>query len=483
MHRALLLPEIVAIILETGQTNPGLLHSCLFVNRTFFHAASRILWYACGARVYLPDHRSPSIRNLENIASHGDEGLQRAQIYADFIQILHFQYEDDDFEKIEARWHPTLGKLKFPQLLDLETYPSNAARKFNTGDAILRYAAPSLQFANLMSTTQLSDAFLERISIQSPVLTSLSLSSDDGTISSNDLKQFLKNMSNLEHLTLSTGAHKIWSAEIFGELSKCQKLQSFDISELLEEEWFTGLDLSSTPSPFPGLYSAAADMTPGAVRQLSILQPDLSVLRLSNRDLRPLHNILAAISGFAELTSLQFQPGPGVRINGQELLQVTQGCPNLMTLEIGDNQESLPSINGITDDVIEALARGLPNLSSLVLIFESATRPSIGSLITSLGRHCPGISSIEITCRRDWATLRHVPDELVFGELMWLTFHMNERDSQPFNEMESLQILDRFMNHAPGWFPVLTSFSIEDPIHTFEGDMIEMVEDMYCGAG
>lgn len=60
MHRALLLPELVALILEAGKSYEGLLYSAVCVNRLFFKETSRLLWYRCGQ-----DWKSAKLTTIE----------------------------------------------------------------------------------------------------------------------------------------------------------------------------------------------------------------------------------------------------------------------------------------------------------------------------------------------------------------------------------------------------------------------------------
>ena len=98
MHRALLLPEIVATILETNSSSPGFLHTCLFISKTFSEEACRILWYACGAYCFA-EHGTPNIRHLAQIAIRDTE---RAQYYADFVHVLGFSEEEKEEEAEEG---------------------------------------------------------------------------------------------------------------------------------------------------------------------------------------------------------------------------------------------------------------------------------------------------------------------------------------------------------------------------------------------
>jgi hypothetical protein len=451
MHRAFLLPEIVAIVLEIGETEPGFLFNCLTVNKIFFDEACRILWETCDSSGH-GQPQDPKIRTLGNMVLRADAGPERAQLYADHIQNLDFRYEDDDFEKTDARWHPVLRKLKFPKLRSLYLYPSDAAKSFNTGDALLHYAQPNLQFFDASCATQLSNGFLERLITQSPGLQELHLRSDDDTISKSDLERCLSKASNLEQFVLETGKEKVWSSATFMQMSRCPKLYSFNIPELIEEEWIGALGSPVACDPFPDLQHVTAGMTTGAVERLSMLRPNIESLRISNKGLGSTQDMLAAASRFPQLKFFTFSPDVGSHLTGQEMTQIAQGCPNLEEFKIGDDKTPLPTTTGVTDDVIRSLAQALPKLQELHLTFSSDTRPSIGATITSLSRHCPDLALVEMSCQRDWMSVMSVPDEVSFPNLNSLTLHL---PNKVISDEDRNAVVKRIDEHFGTWFPEL----------------------------
>jgi hypothetical protein len=460
MHQALVLPEIVALILETGETEPGFLFTCLTVNKTFFDEASRKLWEACATNTYgTPEYAE--IRTLANIVLQGDAGHARAQIYANHIQTLDFKYEDDDFDKTDARWHPVLAKLRFPKLRSLSLYPSETAKSFNTGDALLAYAQPSLQFFSVYSATQLSNGFLARLGSQCPGLQELHLDSDDNTVNSNDLMNFLSKASSLEQLNLRTGDTKIWSPAAFAQLSQCSKLVSFNIPELIEEGWFASVGASGSES-FPDLLHVSASMTTDAVKRLSVLQPNIESLRISNEKFGPLQGMIAAASRFQHLESFAFYPSPEVLITGQEILQLVQASPSLEEFSIGDGEATpAPGATGITDGVIRSLAEGLPRLQTLQLVFNSNTRPSIGATLTSLGRYCPELTNLTISCQRDWESILTVPETTRLPLLECIGVIQSTHPTRETTADERISAIERWTTHVETWFPLLEGMEIE----------------------
>ena len=88
MHYALMIPEIVANIIETRCLEiPGLLYRCLFINRLFFRESARILWTG-------PDEKSPILNGfgVKDLGIIAKRNPVRAQIYANFVRTLGFGY-------------------------------------------------------------------------------------------------------------------------------------------------------------------------------------------------------------------------------------------------------------------------------------------------------------------------------------------------------------------------------------------------------
>jgi hypothetical protein len=144
MHRALLLPEIVATVLRSEADSPGFLNTALLINRLFSLETTRMLWKGCGVRwnSATAGHVTPNIRHLVHIIQMD---LKRAQFYADFIHILLFDDEgEDSYFTEEARWHNKLAALDFPNLKEVGFFGYAAAMPMNTGDVVLHYAVPSV---------------------------------------------------------------------------------------------------------------------------------------------------------------------------------------------------------------------------------------------------------------------------------------------------------------------------------------------------
>jgi hypothetical protein len=126
---------MVAVILETDNSENALLRSCLQVNRLFSHEAVRILWRRCGAG--FPDThlgKEPTVRDLAKLAAHD---VSSAQYYADCIYELRFVCSQEDWPwQEEEQWYRFLMNLRFPALQSFtvgsyEIDNLDSARAFN----------------------------------------------------------------------------------------------------------------------------------------------------------------------------------------------------------------------------------------------------------------------------------------------------------------------------------------------------------------
>ena len=129
-HRALLLPEIVAKILEAGREEHGLLYNSLLVNRLFFQEGSRISWSVCD--YYQSIH--PTAHDPGALVLHEDVGLERAQFYANLVREIHFNYNLAIHVDLHT-WHIVFRQLQFPNL-KLLCLDENSL--FATEDALLQ---------------------------------------------------------------------------------------------------------------------------------------------------------------------------------------------------------------------------------------------------------------------------------------------------------------------------------------------------------
>ncbi|KAF5876263.1 uncharacterized protein Bfra_002666 [Botrytis fragariae] len=453
MHRALLLPEIVATILETNSSSPGFLHTCLFISKTFSEEASRILWYACGAYCFA-EQGTPNIRHLAQIAIQNTE---RAQYYADFVHVLGFSEEgeegenDDDGTYLdEARWHKELTALRFPQLKDFSLHESSNATGLNTGEFIIHYAQPNIESFMVYQGSRLSDAFFDKLTHSCPRLKSLHLSKISGSnLSKDGLTQFLNRADGLTALVIQSGVHDSWSYEAFEAIARLPNLTYIEIPDV-QDNWVNSVYRTNPSiSVFPKLdVHLSTGISERDLECLAYHVPKLEDLSITLQNLPPSLSILASASKFSHLTNLKVEFGPRSRISGSDLLLLARNCPLLSSLSLGEVDDSAfsppgpasrPSTAGITDDVIEEVAEALgDSIVSLRIIFERSDLLTWNSIL-SLARYCDNLGDLTISCNFNWQEAMSGRFEHTFPALenLDLIFDSILRESQVANYDEA----------------------------------------------
>lgn len=143
VHIALLLPEVVAAILDTVSEELGLLFDCLLVDHLFLEEASRILWYKCGASGGL----HPDIEDLGAMILRDDVGPQRAQVYTNLLRAISFHYGGSLSNNTcidQTSWHTVLCQVRFPQLLSVWSWETEHGHTQCRGGctALCRFQSP-----------------------------------------------------------------------------------------------------------------------------------------------------------------------------------------------------------------------------------------------------------------------------------------------------------------------------------------------------
>lgn len=421
MHRALLLPEIVQAIVRAGKTQPGLLYNCLFVNKTFFHEACRILWKGCYGG-FSVGHPSPTVGDLGRMVIDSGVGRDRAQIYASHVRVLVFR--DVRFMGMgpnedgrpgghlgeDAQWHQQLCQLDFPILEDLNIGRTRSAQELNTESVILHYVHSGLRDLRVDACAPLSDRFLEEVSRLDPHLQQLDMDFKNATITKEGLTRFLEQMRRLEGIHVAA-LDKSWSAAAFAAVARYGRLKLLHVPSI-HDTWFDDIEVSTS---FPALEELYALGTTGkALLRLSMANSGLDVIHLYNENLLGPENVLSSVSNFPLLKSFRYQPNSGEAISGHDMLMMARGCPNLTALVIGritlflpgfgDNIVSNPLFSGIDDGVIYSIAQNLSHLKDLRLIGRYESYPSIKGVMSAFNQHCPLLETLEISCGSDWHT-------------------------------------------------------------------------------
>lgn len=464
MHRALLLSEVVAAILQTEAAAPGFLHTCLFINRIFSLEATRMLWKGCGVRYNsaTAGHISPDITHLANIVQTDHE---RAQFYADLIHILYFDEEGEysDFLE-EARWHKELSALQFPRLQEVGFYGSAAAMYMNTEDVLLHYAQPNVKEFALDQATFLSDSFLDSLSLRCPRLQTFTLGEiRNSSLSEDGIVRFVDNCTSLSCLNIRSGFLDTWTLKEFEALARHPKLELISIPNIADV-WLDSLRHGDPSYPsFPKLKHFYTGISDQGVELLARYMPNLQTLSLTLQNVRPSYHLLASASNFKRITSLSIEFGQSSSITGADLVLLARSCSELKELNICEWEGSHPSGSGITDSIIDATAQHMKNISELILDFDRSDLLTWQSFL-SIGRHCKNLLRLRLPCNFTWAEVTEAMDQMskpeVISPKMWsLTLVL---DTQIRGDMATDDVtIHAIATQLAAFAPKLSTFRLE----------------------
>ncbi|KAH8658624.1 hypothetical protein BGZ60DRAFT_415174 [Tricladium varicosporioides] len=464
MHQALLIPEIVATILQNEGCSLEFLHTCLFVNKLFSIEATRILWIGCGVS-YTSEfgYIHPHIKHLAHLVLLD---AQRAQFYANFIHTLMIAQEFENDRPIdEARWHKQLTSLQFPHLeeVSIDEYDEFSINEDeeptlrNTEDMVIHYLQPKVKDFRLGRGSGISDTFMNTLSRSCPELTSLSLQKvDKCSVSKDGLVRFLTNANSLEVLDIGSSFNGSWSSTAFDIMARNTNLELLKIPHI-QDEWVLSLPSPNYDLPaFRKLEFLETGISDQGLDSLARYIPHskLETLSICLQSLPPSHHILASASAFTRLTKLVVYFGPESSLNGPDLLGLAQKCPGLTELSIGGSEDggTRPSAVGITDSLIGEVAQHLPKIQSLKLLL---SRPDILTwhAVLSIARYCTDLEDLELSCNFKWKDAVNSTQENAFPKLRWLKFALAEDDQNeefaPGNEEAIKAIATRFAKVAP----------------------------------
>ena len=451
-HRALLLPEIVAKILEAGREEDGLLYNSLLVNHLFFQEGSRILWSLCD--YYQSIH--PTVHDLGTLVLREDIGLERAQFYVNLVREMHFNYDIEIHVDLHT-WHIVFRHLQFPNL-KLLCLDENSL--FSTEDALLQYIGPRLRILYGLCGL-LSNHFFDSLSEVGLGLEHVTLRPRKVAASEPSLLRAFAEMKNLKILYLDDGFRELCSAGMLETLGTLPQLEELRLPKIPEDSMSAFLEKPNQHS-FPGLkqlYVGASARTLELVHQMV---PGIGTIGVFNEHLGTTDNVLSALSRFQQLTRVLVRLSWGSTIRNTELLQLARGCPGLTNVQIGfGGWFELPFGIGITDDLLDNLARSLPNIHQLTLTFRSDTRPGLIRTLQTLGRHCPQLKKLELSCTSDWELLSDVPKELPLGQFGRLSFFVEKHMQRSFTKEECSRLLTLWQANAGVWFPQTKAFHIQ----------------------
>ena len=447
-HRALLLPEIVAKILEAGREEDGLLYNSLLVNRLFFQEGSRVLWSLCD--YYWNVH--PAAHDLGTLVLREDVGLERAQFYANLVREIRF-----DFWADPHTLHIVFRQLQLPNLkllyLDMKSL-------FATEDALLQYIGPRLSILYVLCGS-LSNHFFDSLSEVCLGLQHVTLQPRKVAASESSVLRAFARMKNLKILYLDGGFRELCSAGMLETLGTLPQLEELRLPEIPDDSMSVFLE-KPNEHWFPGLKQLYVGATAETLELVHQIVPDIETIGVFIEYLRQTDNVLSTLSRFRQLTRVVFRLRWNSTIRDTELLQLAHGCPGLTNLQVGSRGWSeFPLAIGITDDLLDDLARSLPNIRQLTLTFKSDTRPGLIKTLQTLDRHCLQLKALELSCRSDWELLSDLPKEVPLGQLAQLDFSVGNHMRPSFTEEEYSRLLTLWRAHAEVWFPQIKHFDIQ----------------------
>ncbi|EUC39583.1 hypothetical protein COCMIDRAFT_60966, partial [Bipolaris oryzae ATCC 44560] len=327
-HRALLLPEVVAAILNTGSDEPGLLYNCLFVNHLFLEEARRILWSTCDS--FTGVH--PDIQDLGTMVLRDDIGPYRAQVYANLVRELSFHYDNTQID--QTSWHSVLCQLEFPQLVSVSFWETDHGAALNTEAIILHYAKSNLRQLSVDGCVPLSDHFFDRMASLCSKLNYLLLHPFKVTASSDSVVRMLKRMPNIGSVDLERGFEEVFSLKMLEVIASYPNLNQA-VLPYVQDDDLLAIQADAEKRWFPKLRYLYISATAESLRIFRQIVPGIEAIGLKNHEMGRTNDVLISASGFRQLTSFTAQLNSSTVIHGDELLQLAQGCPGLEELKIG----------------------------------------------------------------------------------------------------------------------------------------------------
>ena len=266
----------------------------------------------------------------------------------------------------------------------------------------------------------------------------------------------------------------------------------------IEEGWLATMNRKASQTAFPELKYLYTNMTEETVTKLASHIPTLATLHLDagcdaednskcEVGFGPAsQHMLAAGSNFAHLSDLQVLFPPDSTIHGSDLVLLATKCEKLKHLSIGaasgEQIGSQPHGIGLTDDTINLFSRHAPNLETFNLDFQSRDLLSFAS-VHSLGRHCPKLADLMLTCFTKWEDNQDFPSEVVSESIWTLKLPGSNTRERVMDRFTSKEIEDAMNASAEGFanlFPKLTSFFLEpaDEVEQiFDDHMLDILLD------
>ncbi|MCJ1396647.1 hypothetical protein MMC18_009539 [Xylographa bjoerkii] len=334
----------------------------------------------------------PEIRLLADLS----ETPGRLQHYANFVRYLCFDIEDldgsqygydpEDDSRDEARFHTLFCNY------------------------LQRNLKGFIGFGKKGIGGVLSDEFFCTIKNRCPSLTSLKLALDTDCSYSTELVsrkgfvEFLADMQSLSHLKIRYGFDEVMSSEALAHIARYQFLSTLSLPDMAEQ-WVIDLDRGSTSAVelFPSLRTFKAGLSDTGVRLLLRHLPNIGRLVIRPFELAEQSFHIIAEAQLTTLYSLTLNFDHDSVVYGTDLLLLAEYAKKLEYLDLPPPEKDsdyidylvYPHARGITDEVIDELARRLPLLAMLDLNTRE-TNLTEASLI-SLGTYCKRLSRLSLS--------------------------------------------------------------------------------------
>jgi hypothetical protein len=446
MHRALLLPEIVAAILANGATIHRLLYRALTVNKLFSSEAARLLWYRCGERsgVNLGDYNALGIRHFIPIVKRD---IGRAQYYANLVRVLSFSNEGDHYEGTYiTAFHcfNALSQLKFPNLEE--------AIILTIEYDILRYI-PKLRSLHVQMFKEAPKTWFDDHTALFSNLKRLKLNLyDRDSIPPETLHRLLERTQSLEDLYILP-SKRYWSPESFLVVSRYPNLRYLSCP-VIESYW---IDLST--SGFVALESLHTAISLEALEHFHRQVPQLVSLTVTATS----KHLITCAANFTMLRHLSITV-TDYHDHGKELVHLSQRCSHLVTLVIHGIRPLGAHDSDLSDQVMESVAGRLPDLEEVKIHYDSTENtPLTMASMLSFAKHCPRLRKLQTFMNLTWHNLVHdIPAGTVVSsslESMGLflgRFHMTTPEYEDTIGEEKVKSVAKSLTHA---FPALESFT------------------------
>ena len=399
------------------------LFAALQVNKLWADEATTLLW-----RTY------PEILDLARI-----EDFERLQYYANKISVLSIQLNDDEHEG-----HRKLQNVQFLRLKHLSMSVCDGKKE----QMFLQYLQPHLQTICVYDGP-VSSYYLTQIQALCPALRNLSLCDLSGTVTADDLLDFLNGMLSLADIHLWGGLKDVVSDEVFLHLASRPDLARLATGDdnILTRSLIKRLP-EVVDQPFPKLDYLLCFVESSAFSQLSSHLNGLTELHLhlvdaaskTTFDICSCTNLVSlslCIRGPHFDTKSHFPP--------EGLLALAKSCSHLQSFSVTAGhvfEADSSGIANIDDDVIGQFVALLPGLTCFEFGINSKLTERAFRL---LGEGCAGLKNCSLDGSSFDLHLLGSGSPVLFPQLEWLELdpiHVED-------DLAAATIAEILHHHAP----------------------------------